>query len=194
MQFPKQFFITGTDTDVGKTYVSAFLMRALHYDYWKPIQTGTAVSSDTIWMKQKTKLPEGRFEKEAYRFAAPLSPHAAAERENTVIDLAKIQLPKRARLIVEGAGGVLVPINGEALMIDLIKQLAIPVVVVAKSGLGTINHTLLTLNVLRQMGVSIVGVVCNDPTNLCNLKSLQYYGNTDVVTLEELRSTYLAPL
>lgn len=193
MQFPKQFFVTGTDTDVGKTYISAFLMQALNCDYWKPIQTGTCEGSDTEWMKQHTKLPDSRFAPEAYRFIAPLSPHSAAELENTKIDLAKIQLPARDRLIVEGAGGVLVPINNKTLMIDLIASLGLPVVVIARSGLGTINHTLLTLSALRHRSIPVVGVICNDPPNPHNIKSIHYYGNTDVISFEKLRSANLAP-
>lgn len=194
MQFPKSFFVTGTDTDVGKTYISAFLMQALDCDYWKPIQTGTCEGSDTEWIKQHTNFPAARFIPEAYRLIAPLSPHCAAELENTKIELAKIQLPQRNRLIVEGAGGVLVPINKKALMIDLIEALGLPVVIVARSSLGTINHTLLTINALKQRGIPLVGVICNGPPNPLNIKSIHYYGNTDVISFEELRSAHLASL
>ncbi len=194
MQFPRKFFVTGTDTNVGKTYVSAFLMQALNCDYWKPIQTGCEEGSDTEWIRQQTGLSEDRFFPEAYRFTAPLSPHAAADLETTEIDLKKIQLPKCERLIVEGAGGVLVPINSKLLMIDLIEFLGLPVVVVARSSLGTINHTLLTLSALKQRNIPVVGVVCNDPTNANNLKSIQTYGNIHAVSLEDLRSSSLASL
>jgi dethiobiotin synthetase len=115
--------------------------------------------------------------------AEPLSPHAAAQIEGIEIELSQLSLPgpKTAPLIVEGAGGVLVPVNDRDFMLDVMKTLALPVVLVARSGLGTINHTLLTLERLRSSGLEIVGVVMNGKANPSNRKALEQYGKIEVI-------------
>ena len=127
---PNRFFITGTDTGVGKTVVSALLCAGLHAIYWKPIQTGTRDGADTRTVMRLAQLPRDRTLPEVYRFAPPVSPHLAARRAGVRIELRKIRLPRiatRESVIVEGAGGVLVPINARQLMVDLMRQLKLPV-------------------------------------------------------------------
>src|SRR5882724_4544204 len=131
----QQYFVTGTDTGVGKTVLSALLCAALDASYWKPIQTGTEVDSDTRAVELLAGLPKEKLLPEVYQFAPPVSPHLAAQKAGVRIDLAKIKLPVNASdipLIVEGAGGVLVPLNENELMVDLIRQLKLPVILAAR--------------------------------------------------------------
>ena len=183
--FPPRFFVTGTDTGVGKTYVAALLAAGLGCAYWKPVQSGT--DTDTDWVRRAAGLPVGCLLPEAYRLHEPLSPHEAARREGVVIDMARLALPDRERLVVEGAGGVMVPLNREYLMIDLIVALALPVVVVARSELGTINHTLLTLEQLRRRDCSLLGVVVNGPANEANCRAIADYGRVDILAAIDRR-------
>jgi dethiobiotin synthetase len=154
--------VTGTDTGVGKTVVAAMLTLALEGVYWKPIQSGTADGTDCERVKALTGLPEARFEPERYRLSAALSPHRAAELEGIEIDPQKLDLPTAAadtRLIIEGAGGVLVPITRDVLQVELFSRWRAPVVLVARTSLGTINHTLLSLEALRRRAVDVLGVI-----------------------------------
>ncbi len=190
-------FVTGTDTGVGKTVVAAWLTRALDADYWKPIQAGLEDETDTATVRRLTGLPHERFHESAYRLEAPLSPHEAARREGIVIELDRIRLPAADRLVVvEGAGGVMVPINDRAFMADLIARLGLPAVVVARSGLGTINHTLLTLESLEARGVAVAGVVMNGPPNEVNRRAIETFGAVSVIAefplLEPLEAGTLA--
>ena len=176
------FFITGTDTNVGKTVVSAYLMHAFDADYWKPVQSGLDDETDTEMVRRLTGLPPERFHLSAYELREPLSPHESARRQGVSISLEAFELPKTRRpLIVEGAGGVLVPLNGEALVIDLIRRLALPVVLVARSTLGTINHTLLSLEALRMRNIEIAGVVMNGERNEANRIAIETYGKVQVI-------------
>jgi malonyl-CoA O-methyltransferase len=176
-------FVVGTDTDVGKTVVAACLTRTWDADYWKPVQTGAAEDpGDTVTVARLTNLPPERLHPPAYVFAAPLSPHAAAALEGATIELGAIAPPLTERpLVVEGAGGVLVPLNDQSLMIDLVQRLGLPVVVVARSTLGTINHTLLTLEALRGRGVEVLGVVMNGPPSASNREAIERYGQVRVL-------------
>jgi len=183
-KFPKRLFVTGTDTDVGKTVVSAILMAGIKAAYWKPIQSGIEGITDTSWVKNMTGLPDDHFVPETYLLSQPLSPHASAEHDGVQIDLKSFALPdneKYPRLIVEGAGGVMVPLNENQFMADLIKYLNLPVLLVARSTLGTINHTLLSLELLRKKGIDVFGVVMNGPGNKINKKTIEAYGQVDVV-------------
>ncbi len=180
----KHLFITGTDTGVGKTVVSAILTAGMGASYWKPIQCGLEEQTDTEFVREVTGLSDQYFHPEAYRLAQPLSPHAAAEIDNVKIDLGRICPPEkclRGALIVEGAGGIMVPLNQEDFMIDLMKKLNMPVLLVARSTLGTINHTLLSLQALRGRGLEVLGVVMNGPRNRGNKKALEKYGKTKVL-------------
>jgi dethiobiotin synthetase len=181
VNLPEKFFITGTDTHVGKTVVSAILMMGLGAAYWKPIQSGLAETTDKEWIQKTTGLPDACFYPETYRLTQPLSPHAAAAADGICIHLEAFSLPDGGPLIVEGAGGVMVPINGYQLMTDLIKHLNLPVLLVARSGLGTINHTLLSLSQLRHEGIDIIGVVMNGPINAINRRAIEMFARIPVL-------------
>lgn len=184
---PKRVFVTGTDTGVGKTLVCAALM--VTFDsayYWKPVQTGSEEGTDTEWIRSITGLSAERFIPEAYCLKKPLSPHAAAILEGVTIDPSSIiPPPVNGRLIVEGAGGVMVPLNNHHFMLDLIKQFSFPVLVVSRSTLGTINHTLLTLMALRHAGLEVAGVIMNGPLNESNKKAIEHFGNVPVLAQVE---------
>ena len=173
-----KIFLTGTDTDVGKTVIASWLCMHANYDYWKPIQTGSIVSSDTKFVN---KFLPNKTHKEAYIYQYPQSPHLAAKLENEVINIEQIMLPNSGKLIIEGAGGVLVPLNQDQKMIDLIKLFKTPVIIVARSSLGTINHTLLTIEMLRSRNIPIIGVITNGEENIENNKAIEYYGQVDVL-------------
>jgi len=180
---PRGVFVTGTDTNVGKTVVSACLAAAWSAGYWKPVQTGLADDpGDTATVTALAGLVPGRVFAPAYAFRAPLSPHAAAAAERATIDLDAIARPvTRAFLVVEGAGGILVPLSASALMIDLVRQLDLPAVLVARSTLGTINHTLLSLHALRARQVPIAGVVMNGPPDAGNRRAIEQFGRVRVL-------------
>jgi dethiobiotin synthase len=175
-------FVTGTDTDVGKSVVSAWLLRKIGGDYWKPIQSGLAGESDLLVVKRLSGLAEDRFHLSTFNLTQPLSPHASAALDGVEIKLDDFALPESKNpIIVEGAGGLLVPLNEQDFIIDLIQKLALPVVLVARSGLGTINHTLLSLQLLRQRGVAIAGVVLNGELNPGNRDAIIKYGKVDII-------------
>jgi dethiobiotin synthetase len=180
----KGFFVTGTDTDVGKTVLSALLVAALDAVYWKPIQTGATESSDRETVIRLARIPLSQTRPECYRFDPPVSPHLAAEWAGVRIDLEKIQKPELepgTRLVAEGAGGVMVPINEKEFMIDLMRHVRLPVMVAARSTLGTINHTLLTLAALDRADVAVAGVVLIGPENKDNRAAIERYGSRPVV-------------
>lgn len=152
-----KLFISGTDTDAGKTLCSAIISYALEADYWKPIQTGTRIDSDRGWIEG---LQLGiKTHPEAYEFTEPVSPHYAAALENSEIDLDSITLPESNKLVIEGAGGLLVPINQDQTLVDLIRRLETPVVLVSRHKLGSINHSLLSLHLLKQFNIPVFGVL-----------------------------------
>lgn len=179
-------FVTGTDTNIGKTFISATLVKGLQGAYWKPIQAGVRElhpETDTAWVKHYTQLSDEHFASERYLLQTPRSPHIAARMEDVRIELDKIIIPDwfDRPLVVEGAGGVLVPLNEDALMIDLIERLDLPVLIVASSRVGTINHTCLTIEALRRRGASIAGVVLNGPPNHENARAIERYGSVPVL-------------
>jgi len=181
---PERFFITGTDTGVGKTVVSALLCAALDAIYWKPIQTGTREGTDRETVMKLAQLAPAQTIAETYRFAPPVSPHLAARRAGVRIDLEKICSPRiaaRENLIVEGAGGALVPINRTQLMTDLMRHLKLPVLLVSRTALGTINHTLLSLAALRAARLKIGGVIMVGKPNKENRRAIEHYGDVEVV-------------
>lgn len=181
---PNRFFITGTDTGIGKTVVSALLCAALDAIYWKPIQTGTREGTDRNTVMSLAELPESRTIPEAYSFVPPVSPHLAARLAGVRIDLRKIRMPQIAvheSLIVEGAGGALVPINRTHLMTHLMKRLKLPVLLISRTALGTINHTLLSLAALRAAGLRVRGVVMVGKPNRENRKAIEHYGEIEVI-------------
>ena len=181
---PRRFFVTGTDTNVGKTVLSALLCAALDAFYWKPIQTGACEGTDRQTVTLLAQIPDNKSLPEAYLFDPPVSPHLAALQAGQEIDLAKIyppRIPEAGALIVEGAGGVMVPINASELMIDLILRLELPVLLASRSTLGTINHTLLSLAALRQARTPVAGVVMIGPENNDNRRSIENYGDVPVI-------------
>lgn len=173
-------FVTGTDTGIGKTLISAWLTRGWRADYWKPIQTGAGEDSDSRTLAHL--VPGAVIHPPAYVFQAPLSPHEAARRERARIDLSALTLPETARtLVVEGAGGIMVPLNETALTVDFMERLGLPALVVARSGLGTINHTLMTLDILRRRRIPILGVVLNGQKNPANRQAIEHFGGISVL-------------
>lgn len=182
MFFPERFFITGTDTGVGKTVVSAILQAGLGYAYWKPVQSGLEEAGDTEVVRSLTGLPAAFFLPEAYRLQLPASPHISAAAEGLKIDMEKLVLPDyQGPLLVEGAGGLMVPLNDTSLMLDLIKRFELPVLLVSRSTLGTINHTLLSLEALRSRQIEVLGVIVNGEKNPANCKAIEHYGKTNVI-------------
>jgi len=180
----KGFFVTGTDTNVGKTVLSALLVAALDAVYWKPIQTGAGESTDRAFVRLWAAPPEDRLLPECYCFDPPVSPHLAAREAGVRIALDSIRLPAAAAghpWIVEGAGGVMVPLNERDLMLDLMRHLGLPVVVAARTSLGTINHTLLTLAALRGAQLEVRGVVLIGEENLENRCAIEHYGGVRAV-------------
>lgn len=180
----QDLFVTGTDTGVGKTLVSALLCAALEGVYWKPIQTGATEDSDRRTVMELAELGVERTLPECYVFDPPVSPHLAAERAGATIDLATIRRPQgklAGPLIVEGAGGVMVPVNGTEFVLDLMRRLVLPVVVVARSALGTINHSVLTLRALQGAGLEVKGVVVVGAPNADNERAIERYGCVPVI-------------
>lgn len=176
------YFITGTDTDVGKTIVSALLTQQLDGFYWKPVQSGIIDIEDKETVQKVGNIAPERILPCAYELREPLSPHEAARRDGVKIDLAKIIKPQvNAPLVIEGAGGVFVPLNDHNLMIDLIKQMDCEVIVVARSGLGTINHTMLTLHALQNYKIPVKGVVLNGPLNPDNKNAIEQFGKVRIL-------------
>lgn len=181
-------FVTGTDTDVGKTIASAILTVGLNAKYWKPIQTGTSEGCDSKFIQEI--LASDRVLPESYCFTDPLSPNHAAENEKREINFIEIEVPPNsAPLVIEGAGGLLVPLNDDYMMVDLIEKLGSPCILVARSGLGTLNHTLLSLDYLYKRKIPVIGVILNGPKNLQNKKSIEEFGKTQVLLeLENLET------
>ena len=152
------FVVTGTDTDVGKTVFAAALTGALDAHYWKPVQAGLEEGGDRAQVARLAGLAEDRVLPEAYRLATPCSPHRAAEIDGVTIDPDGLALPPQRPLVVEGAGGALVPLGGDLLYADLFAHWGLPTIVVARTALGTINHSLLTIEALRARGVPVHGI------------------------------------
>ena len=177
----QQFFITGTDTDVGKTIAAAWMCLKLQASYWKPIQTGAIAGTDAGTVTTLTQGVGIDVIPSLYTFPPPVSPHLAAILEKREIKLRNIALPTKSSLIVEGAGGVLVPLTPQYLIIDLIQHLNLPVIVVARTQLGTLNHTLLTLEALRVRQISVRGVILNGLENKDNLEAIETYGRVPVI-------------
>ena len=178
------FFVTGTDTNVGKTVLSALLVAALNATYWKPIQTGASEGTDRDSVRAWSEATEDRLPLERYRLDPPVSPHLAAREAGIRIALDEFNLPAAPagrKWIVEGAGGVMVPINERDLMRDLMSRIGFPVIVGARTALGTINHTLLTLAALREARLAICGVALIGEENIENRRAIEHYGDVRVV-------------
>lgn len=158
------YFVTGIDTDSGKTLVSAILCEALQADYWKPVQAGLPLDRDTV--KDLVTNPVSKLHDEQYFLKFPASPHAAAKLEDIQIELDHFVLPETNNtLVVEGAGGCLVPLNDENFVIDLAARFKSTVVIVADLYLGSINHTLLTVRELKRRELPVKGIIFNGERN-----------------------------
>jgi dethiobiotin synthetase len=174
--------VTGTDTDVGKTVFSAGLTRFLDGYYWKPVQAGLEGETDTAEVQRLSGLPAGRMLPERWRLHTPASPHLAAERDGVIIDPAQLNPPTVPRpLIIEGAGGLMVPLTRRELLIDLFARWRVPVVLCARTALGTLNHTLLSIEALRRRSIPIVGVALLGAEHVDNARTLGEFGGVPVL-------------
>ena len=177
-----QYFVTGIGTEIGKTIVSAILTEALQTDYWKPIQSGDLDNSDSLKIQRWVSNPHTRIHPERFRLNTPLSPHASAAIDGVEIKVQDFQLPDTSRpLIVEGAGGLMVPLNHQETMLDLIKHLNLPVILVSRHYLGSINHTLLSLEVLRSRGIVLAGLLYNGAENVASEKAIEALSGVKVL-------------
>jgi dethiobiotin synthetase len=162
----RPIFITGIGTGIGKTIVSAIVVEHLKADYWKPIQSGDLDTSDTLTVKSLISNTTSVFHPESYRLTQPYSPHKSAELDGIIIDPARIIPPQtQNQLIIEGAGGLMVPLNDTFFIVDLIKQLNAEVILVSKNYLGSINHTLLSLQLLKAKNIPLRAIVFNGITD-----------------------------
>jgi len=196
-KLPSKIFVSGTDTGIGKTVVSAMMTLGQSATYWKPIQSGLEEETDTEFVRRVTGLSDEHFMPERFRLQEPLSPHASAEIDGVTISLDDFQLPEAGtnNLVVEGAGGLLVPLNDNDMIIDLLERFQLPVLLVSRSELGTLNHTFLSLEALRSREIPVLGVVMNGPKNESNKKAIEKYGNVEVIgeinTIETLNAKTL---
>ena len=177
MTSPRRFIVTGTDTDVGKTVFAAGLAAHLHARYWKPVQAGLDGETDS---EAVARLSGGRARvlPETYRLITPCSPHEAARIDGVTIEPERLALPPGdGPLVVEGAGGALVPVRGDLLFADLFARWGLPVIVVARTALGTINHSLLTLEALRARGIAVHGIGFCGEANAHSEAAIVTFGN-----------------
>lgn len=178
----RTFVVSGTDTNVGKTVFSAGLAGALDAYYWKPIQSGVAPEGDKETVSRLSGLPPSHILPEQYRLNAPLSPHRSAELDGIVIKPATlVPPPVNGSLVVEGAGGLMVPITREFLQIDLYRKWDLPVILVARTTLGTINHTLLSIAALRMQEIPLHGVAFVGEDNSDNIRTIGEMGDVRVL-------------
>ena len=177
-----QLVVCGTDTDVGKTIVSAWLVQGLKAYYWKPVQSGLDGGGDRGRVRDLLKLSDDRLLPEAYAFQQPVSPHWAAEIDGVELDPRALTLPAvDGPLVVETAGGLMVPLTRRWMQIDQLQEWQRPVVLVARSGLGTLNHTLLSLEALRKRQIRVLGIILNGPPHADNPATLEQFGDAPVL-------------
>jgi len=158
--------VAGIGTGIGKTFIATILAEALEADYWKPVQAGNLDFTDTDFVRQHLSNRKTVFHPEVYRLSSPMSPHAAAAKDGTNIDLQKLTIPQtQNNLVIEPPGGVMVPLNQQELNVDLICRWELPVILVSKNYLGSINHTLLTARVLKDYDVKVSGIIFNGEAN-----------------------------
>ena len=178
----RPIFVTGIGTGIGKTVVSAVLVEKLKADYWKPIQSGDLDNSDTAHVRSLVSNNTSHFHPEAYRLTQPFSPHKSAAIDGIQIDLEQIVLPEtNNQLIIEGAGGLMVPLNEDFLIIDLIKKLDAEVILVSKNYLGSINHTLLSVEILKMRKIEINRIVFCGDQDLSSERVITNYSNCDII-------------
>ncbi|MFC3563376.1 dethiobiotin synthase [Pedobacter jamesrossensis] len=192
-----KYFVAGIGTGIGKTLVSAILTEKLNADYWKPIQSGDLDKSDSLTVASLISNSKTVIHPESYRLNNPLSPHLSARLDNVEIELHKIKVPDTDNnLIIEGAGGLMVPLNEKELLIDLIKELNVEVILISQNYLGSINHTLMSINLLNQYKIKIRGIIFNGVENLetqryilqyTNVNYLGYVSMFETVTKENIK-------
>lgn len=182
----KQYIIAGIGTEIGKTFISSILTESLQADYWKPIQSGALDFTDTDTVRSLISNDKTVFHPEAYRLNQPMSPHAAAAIDGIEIELSKFELPQTDNhLIIELAGGIMVPLNDRETNLDLMKKLNVPVILISKNYLGSINHTLLSVEVLKMNNITIKGLIFNGEQNkssenfILNYTKLECLGRVD---------------
>lgn len=174
--------ITGTDTSVGKTVFSAMLTLALNASYWKPVQSGIEGGVDTKEVQRLTSLPDERFFEESYVLSNPLSPHRAAELDDVEIDPGGIEIPDcDGPLLIEGAGGLNVPLTRTTLLSDVFAMWRLPVILCARTGLGTINHTLLSVEAMKKRDIKLHGIAFIGDENEDNMRTIQQFSGAKVL-------------
>jgi dethiobiotin synthetase len=197
----KRIFVTGIGTDVGKTVTSAILAEALHADYWKPVQTGSFFSTDADKIRKYVSNPKTVVHPESFVLKQYMSPHAAAELEGQHISLNKINVPQTENnLIIEGAGGLMVPLNDREFIVDIITKIDAEVVLVIQNYLGSINHSILSIDALRSRKIPVLGIVFNGPPHKLSEDIILSYGgnkclgriNKESVINKEVVSKYAA--
>lgn len=177
-----QLFITGIGTEIGKTIVSSILTEYLQADYWKPVQSGDLEWTDSMKVQSLISNNKSFFHPERHRLNAPLSPHASAALDGVQIKLSDFIIPQTSNhLIVEGAGGLMVPLNDQDLMLDLIQQIQIPVILVSRNYLGSINHTILSIEALKHRKIPIAGIVINGEPNPATESFIENYSQLPVL-------------
>lgn len=198
----KRIVITGTDTGIGKTVFSAGLAGLLDGFYWKPVQSGLEEETDSEVVERLAGLPPGRVLPEVYRLKGPLSPHRSAELDGVAIDVAKLSLPDLpGPIVIEGAGGLMVPLNRRTKFIDIFAQWRMPVILCARTTLGTINHTLLSIEALRARSIPLIGIafigdeVADTQGTIVEFSGVRQLGRLpllDPLTSETLREAMVA--
>ncbi len=178
----ERIIVTGTDTGIGKTVFAAGLTRLLDGCYWKPVQAGLDGESDSAVVRRLCGLPADRVLSEAWALTTPASPHLAAERDGVLIDPARLSPPRVTRpLVIEGAGGLMVPLTRKVLLIEVFAAWGVPVVLCARTGLGTLNHTLLSLDALRTRGVPVIGVALVGEAHADNERTLGDFAGVPIL-------------
>ncbi len=186
-ELPKRIFIAGTGTGIGKTVVAAVLSEALHADYWKPVQCGELNNTDTQIVQSLISNFVSKCYPEAYKFNTPSSPHYAAETEHISINPERLEIPdSEIRVLIEGPGGLMVPLSKDYLVIDLIKHLEASVILVSKNYLGSINHTLLSIEALRERDIDVLGLVFNGQNLFDNEEIIHHF--TDIPVLGKIET------
>tara|TARA_Y100001970_G_scaffold196569_1_gene239033 strand:- start:11706 stop:12392 length:687 start_codon:yes stop_codon:yes gene_type:complete len=191
-----QFILCGTDTDIGKTLISSFFVRGLDSYYWKPIQSGIQDETDSQAVYRLSEVNPNKILKETYIFNEPVSPHWAAEIDCNIINRELLTIPKvNGSLVVETAGGLMVPLTRDFLQIDQIKKWNLPVILVCKSSLGTLNHTLLSVEALQKRNIKISALLINGEKHLDNPKTLKEFTGIPIIAefpyLENINSNQL---
>ena len=176
------YFITGIGTGIGKTIVRAIITEKLQADYWKPIQSGDLDNSDSLTIESLISNTQTVIHSEGFKLTQPLSPHLSAKIDNIDLQINYLQTPQtNNHLIIEGAGGLMVPLNDQELMIDYIQSLSVKVILVSQNYLGSINHTLLSIEALKSRGIEIAGIIFNGTSNTETERYITQYGKIPVV-------------